>query len=189
VSTIDDNSRPVEYGSGMIVSGASIEERVISAYEKHREAIYRFLVAQGLPPAVAQEITQDVFVTLFTALTKGDTVQSEQAWLYTVAARAAVNHWRREGRPMWVELDGNAGLAGSQRSGDLTPEASAEHQQKMERVAAGLTRLPKEQRLCIYLRMQGLRYREIAGILSVSTSTAAEWLATAIDRLKGDAHA
>jgi DNA-binding NarL/FixJ family response regulator len=47
-------------------------------------------------------------------------------------------------------------------------------------------KLPKEQRLCIQLRRQGLRYREIADLLGVSTSTAAEWLSSAVDRLRGD---
>jgi RNA polymerase sigma-70 factor (ECF subfamily) len=51
-------------------------------------------------------------------------------------------------------------------------------------VVAAFRRLPYEQRFCIQLRMQGLRYREIAKILNVSTSTVAEWIASAQERLR-----
>lgn len=185
----DDKSIDVEHGRGLFVSEVSIRERVVFLYEDQREAIYRFLVGQGLPPAVAQEITQDVFVDLFTALKKGELVQAERPWLYKVAAHAAVDYWRREGRSMWVELDSDTRITATSSSRESNPEMRAERQQTLQRIAIELRRLPKEQRMCIHLRMQGLRYREIAKILAVSTSTAAEWLATAIDRLKGNTHA
>jgi RNA polymerase sigma-70 factor (ECF subfamily) len=164
------------------------QERVIALYETHRDGIYRFLVGHGLNPAMAQDVTQDVFVDLFVALEKGTTVNSEQGWLYTVAGRAVADYWRRDHRSIWVELDSNPMMGANIPSGELTPEARAGHREQINRVAAGLKRLPKEHRLCIGLRMQGLRYREIAKVLKVSTSTIAEWLASAVDRLRGDAH-
>lgn len=63
----------------------TIRERVAVLYENHRGDIYRFLVGQGLEPAKAQELAQDVFVNLFVSLTKGTEISSERAWLYTVA--------------------------------------------------------------------------------------------------------
>lgn len=164
------------------------EERVARLYEAHREEIYRFLVGQGLEPAKAQELAQDVFVRLFVAMTKGNEIESEQAWLYGVASKLAVDYWRREGRPMWVELDSIPAIADNLRSKELNPEASAVRNQRLERVAATLARLPKEQRLGIHLRMQGLRYRMIAKILGVSVSTAADLLSTAVERLRSTAN-
>jgi RNA polymerase sigma-70 factor, ECF subfamily len=166
----------------------ALQERVSALYETHRDGIYRFLVGQGLKPAAAQEITQDVFVDLFVALEKGTQVNSEQGWLYTVAGRAAVDYWRHERRPMWVELDSAPDIAAGIRSPEATPEAHAERWERLARIAAGLGKLPKEQRLSIHLRMQGLKYREIARILGVSTSTAAEYLVTAVERLREEAN-
>jgi RNA polymerase sigma-70 factor, ECF subfamily len=162
------------------------QQRVVALYEAHRDGIYRFLVGQGLNPMAAQDVTQDVFVDLFVALEKGVVLTSEQGWLYTVAGRSVADYWRREFHSVPVELDANPGFAANVPSRDLTPETQAGNKQRIERVAAGLRRLPKEHRLCIHLRMQGLRYREIAGILGVSTSTAAEWLASAVSRLRGE---
>jgi RNA polymerase sigma-70 factor, ECF subfamily len=163
----------------------SVQERVIAIYETHRESIYRFLVGHGLESPVAQELTQDVFVDLFVALEKGVHVSSEEGWLYTVASRAAVDYWRRERRPVWVDLDLYANPIAGLPSAEPSPEAQAGYRERLCCLAAGMAKLPKGQRLCIQLRMQGLRYREIAKLLGVSTSTAAEWLVSAVDRLRG----
>ena len=159
-------------------------ERVISLYETHREGIYRFLVGHGLSPGEAQEATQDIFVDLFQTLDKGLDVKSEQGWLYTVAGRAVADYWRRERTPVRIELNLDSAPAANLASDEPSPEAQAGKREKLRRVAAGMGRLPKEQRMCIELRMQGLRYREIAKILGVPTSTAADWLAAAVEYLR-----
>lgn len=166
----------------------SARDRVTALYEQHRNQIYRFLVAQGLAPAVAQEISQDVFVDLYKAIASGAKISAELGWLYTVAGRAAVDYWRREHRPIWVELDSDSSGADEIPSAAASPETSTLEKQKLQRVANGIRRLPKEQRLSIHLRMQGLRYREIGKILGVSTSTAAEWISLAVERLRREAH-
>ena len=78
----------------------------------------------------------------------------------------------------------NRQLVGDYRNPILTPEAAAVRSQRLRRVAALMAQLPKEQRLGIQLRMQGLRYRAIAKILGVSLSTTAEWLSSAVERLR-----
>jgi DNA-directed RNA polymerase specialized sigma24 family protein len=89
---------------------------------------------------------------------------------------------------MWIELDSVPAMADSLRSKELTPEAAAVRNQRLQRVAATMARLPKEQRLGIHLRMQGLRCRAIAKILGVSVSTAADLLSTAVERLRSTAN-
>ena len=175
-------------GEGTTQMTLTTAQRVAALYEAHREEIYRFLVGQGLPPATAQELAQDVFVRLFIAMTKGSEIVSEQAWLYGVASKLAVDYWRREGRSMWVELDSVPAIADSLRSKELSPEAAALRNQRLQRVAATMARLPKEQRLGIHLRMQGLRYHAIAKVLGVSISTIAGLLSAAVERLRSAAN-
>lgn len=163
-------------------------EIVGALYELHRLAIYRFLVAQGMSPAVAQEMAQDVFVRLFTAISKGTEILSKEAWLYRVASRIAVDYWRREGRSMWVELDSLPLLMNELSSNEPLPETTVLKNDRLKRVAKAMAALPKEQRLAIQLRMQGLPYREIAKILEVSISTAADWLSIAVERLRSAAN-
>ena len=167
---------------------SSVRERVTSLYESYREAIYRFLINHGLPPATAQDLAQDVFVRLFVALSEGGVIESEKAWLYGVAAKVAVNFWRREGRPMWVELDGSPVMTQSFLSNGPTPEAAVIEEQRVQRVMAAMDRLPEMQRLGIHLRMQGLNYRAIAKALGVSLSTTSELLSTAVEHLRSAAN-
>jgi RNA polymerase sigma factor (sigma-70 family) len=163
-------------------------KRITALYEAHRDELYRFLVGQGIEPATAQELAQDVFVKLLLAIRKDTEIESEQAWLFGVAAKLAVDYWRREGRPMWVELESFPELAHTLKSCDLSPEAYAVREQRLQRVAKMLARLPKEQRLGINLRMKGLRYHAIAKILGVSKSTAAELVSIAVKRLRSTAN-
>ena len=125
---------------------------------------------------------------LFVALEKGTQMNSERAWLYAVAGRAAVDHWRHERPGMWVELESKPGAIADTASREPGPEAYAEHNERLGRIAAALRNLSRERRLCLQLRMKGLRYREIAKILNVSTSTAAEWLGSTIDLLRDEAN-
>jgi RNA polymerase sigma-70 factor (ECF subfamily) len=164
-----------------------LNHRVTALYEAHRDGIYRFLLAQGMPPAVAQEVTQDVFVKLFVALKQGVEILSEQGWLYGVAAKSAVSHWRRERTQVWVEIEATS-VRENLPSQDPNPETLAARTEGLRRIAEALTRLPKEQRMCIQLRSEGLRYREIARILDVAVSTASAWLTTAVDRLRRAVH-
>lgn len=179
----DDSPLKLEGVQQNSLQATSLQERVVALYEAHRDGIYRFLVGHGLSPSEAQERSQDVFVDLFVALQKGITVESEQGWLYAVAGRAAVDYWRRERRLFPVQIDRDKSPT-ELRSAEPSPEVQAANAERQRRLAENLGRLPKEQRLCIQLRMQGLRYREIATILGVSTSTAAEWLVSAVNRLR-----
>jgi RNA polymerase sigma-70 factor (ECF subfamily) len=173
---------------GAMSAAPTTDERVAVLYGAHRERIYGFLVGQGLVPAKAQELVQDVFLKLFVALTNGSEIESEQGWLYNVASKLAVDHWRREGRPMWIELDAVPAMAENLRSKESNPEAAAVREQTLRRVASTLACLPKEQRLGVQLRMQGLRYREIAKILGVSVPTVSGLLSTAVERLRSTAN-
>ena len=165
----------------------SARERTAASYLEHRVQLYAFLVHQGLNPAVAQDLTQDVFVTMYSTLNSGKEIIAEKAWLYRVAARMAVDYWRREGRSMWVELDAVPGMADAVAEGKPLPDETAQQEQKLRRVGHAMTLLPKEQRMAIQLRMQGLRYRETADNLNVSTYNAADWLTTAVERLRRSA--
>jgi RNA polymerase sigma-70 factor (ECF subfamily) len=87
-----------------------------------------------------------------------------------------------------VELDGENTLAETLESTEVRPDERASEKQRMGRLAAEIARLPKEQRMCVLLRSQGMRYREMARILGVGVSTTAEWLMTAVERLRSVVH-
>jgi RNA polymerase sigma-70 factor (ECF subfamily) len=162
----------------------SLTERVGQIYVAHRDMIFHFLTRQGLPAACAQDITQEVFLKLLITLRDGGSVTSEQAWLYRVAANRAVDYWRRERLLTIVDLDDDRSLADALASDSPGPDHLAQEQQRNRRLAREISRLPKEQRMCVVLRSQGLRYRDIAQVLGIGVSTAADWLLAAVESLR-----
>jgi len=87
------------------------------------------------------------------------------------------------------DLDATEGAKLEQRSdAEPNPEELYLRKEIMQRLDAGMAQLTEQQRQCVYLRAQGLRYREIAVVLGVSISSAAELLQKAIVRLAGEIH-
>jgi RNA polymerase sigma-70 factor (ECF subfamily) len=61
--------------------------------------------------------------------------------------------------------------------------------QRNSRVAAAMETLSPQQRHCLYLRSEGLRYREIAEVIGISPSSVNEFLRRSIARLAEAANA
>lgn len=64
--------------------------------------IYHYIVRMTGQAQDAEDITQDTFVKAFRALHKVDPDRPLINWLFTIARRTALNHFR--GRKQWVEL-------------------------------------------------------------------------------------
>ena len=64
-------------------------------YQENVEAIFRFILRSVGRRDVAEDITGDVFVTLFENF---DRMEKDQvvSWLYTVAKNRSVDYWRRK---------------------------------------------------------------------------------------------
>ena len=76
---------------------------------------------------------------------------------------------------------------GSFEPADRSPDpehAAMEHQRKSILLRA-IRDLSPQQRNCLHLRVEGLRYREIADVIGISTSAVGEFLRRAAVRLKG----
>ncbi len=154
-------------------------ELATRAYETSREEVYRYLARMGVTPAEAQEITQDVFLKLFQALQSGEDILNPRAWAFRVAHNMGVNQLTRQ-RPAEPVDPLESRLA--------HPASSAEDEliesERQARLARALDSLSPQQRQCLHLRAEGLKYREIAETLGLSVSTVNEFLARAVARLQ-----
>ena len=66
------------------------------------------------------------------------------------------------------------------------PEHSALAEERTRRLRAAIEKLPPQQRECMLLRSSGLRYREIAEILGINTSSVGSLVQRAMARLSED---
>ncbi|WP_221032632.1 RNA polymerase sigma factor [Actomonas aquatica] len=82
--------------------------------------IYNYVVRMTGQVQDAEDITQDTFVKAFRALHKVDPDRPLINWLFTIARRTALNHFR--GQKQWVELPEETlgdGADGPRREADL----------------------------------------------------------------------
>ena len=156
----------------------TVQERVEQIYETERGNIYSYLLYFGLPAARAQEVAQDAFLVLLRKMTEGVEIENPRAWLYRVARHLAIRSHAREAR-----FDG---LEAGFESADTQPNAERALIEKSQKaaLARAIQGLSPQQRHCLYLRVEGLRYREIAEVVGIRTSTVGEFLRRAAVRLK-----
>jgi RNA polymerase sigma-70 factor, ECF subfamily len=160
-------------------TSASVQHDVEQAYEQTRTAICSYLLCLGVPGAQAQEVTQEVYLRLYQTMRKGEQIENLRAWLFRVAHNLGLKVRSRERafrsvQPDWERL--------TERAVE-SPERAMLDREKMDRVQGALGKLSAQQRNCLYLRSEGLRYREIAEVIGVSPSTVNESLRRAIARL------
>ena len=158
-------------------------KRVAELYCELREDIYRHLVANGIRAHVAQELAQEAFLRLHSALLKGVEIANPRAWVFTVAHNLAVNNLRR--RQEHGLADGIEPV--STAEGD-NPEAVLLRSERMARIDRAFVLLSRQQRLCLSLRAEGFQYKQIAGMTGLGVSTVGEFLRRAISKLRDALH-
>jgi RNA polymerase sigma-70 factor, ECF subfamily len=168
----------------------SHRENLIQLFREIRKPLFGYLVCIGLKPHEADDIVQEAFLRLHQQLESGVKIDEPRAWIFRVAHNASCNLQRARRRLVFQsDLDPIAVLKLEQRfDPGMNPETLYMNKEIMNRLDAGIERLTEPQRHCIYLRSQGLRYREIATVLGISVSSAAELLQRAVVRLSGEIH-
>jgi RNA polymerase sigma-70 factor (ECF subfamily) len=155
----------------------TLNQQVGALYEQLRLDVFRYILALGLPPHMAQDITHDSFIRLYETLHRGVAVENARAWLLRVAHNLAIN-------AVTSKSFAPSELNAAQATTEYTAEERLIEAERRQRLRAELSRLSTQQRACLELRAQGLRYREIGEIIGISTSAVGEFLRRAISRLR-----
>ena len=173
-------SAPIKTDAELEHPLSSLHERVAAIYEAMREDVFRYLVYLGIEPDQAQELCQETFLRLYAKLRDGEQIDTVRGWVFTIARNCAHNsrQYARNVRPLDPVIESRAS------SSDLNPEQQFLQGEKMRRLRRAFTTVSPQQKHCLYLRSEGFRYREIAQILGIGTSTVGEFLRRAIDRLR-----
>ena len=174
-----DDTLPLDQAA-LAANRTSLHDQVTAFYEQYRSDVYRYLLLLGLRPAQAQDTSQECFLRMYSALRSGTEIRHPRAWVFTVAHNLALNLKQSESGV--YSLDPETELAASPNERD--PEQQVIERQRMDRLRGALGSLSEQQRHCLLLRAEGFRYREIADIIGVGTSTVGEFLRRAITRLR-----
>jgi len=161
-------------------AGAPLQDQVTRLFEESRDDVYRYLLTLGLHPPRAQEAVQEVFLRLYLTLRKGEDIQNPRAWVFRVAHNLGLKIRSRQQSEEPFEAEAGAQLASS----IATPETELLERERMTRFHAAVAGLSEQQKRCLFLRMEGLRYPEIGSALGISASAVGEFLRRAMVRLR-----
>lgn len=158
---------------------ARLEAEIEQIYHQTHSAICAYIRCLGVPQSQAQEVTQEIYLRLYQTMRKGEEILNVRAWLFRAAHNLGLNVRAREKafRALNPEWDRFAALAVE------SPERALLDREKARKVRSALETLSPQQRNCLYLRAEGLRYREIAEVMGISPNTVNEFLRRAIARL------
>ena len=145
-------------------------EDLISGYEKKvYNTVYRFFNnAED-----AMDITQEIFIKVFTSLRRFRENSSFSTWLYRIAVNTCIDFLRKK-KEETLPIKEEMAVGGELKLGSHTqlPEEFVEKQELKQALMKAINTLPEEQRMCVILRdIQGFSYTEISGILTCSLGT------------------
>jgi RNA polymerase sigma-70 factor, ECF subfamily len=160
------------------------EEEVVTLFDESRSGLLRYLFSFGLHAHDAEEVVQEAFLLLFLHLQRGNSRENLRGWIFRVARNLALklqkeNHTRLR-RIATIEQE----TRGREFSNDANPEDEVWIRQRQLRLLAVVKALPGQDRDCLLLRAEGLRYREIASALGISLGSVAASMARTIARLE-----
>jgi RNA polymerase sigma-70 factor, ECF subfamily len=158
-----------------------LAEEVTALFDQFRSPLLRYLSSFGLTLPDCEEVLQEVFLALFQHLDRGKPRDNIRGWLFRVAHNLALRSRNRAKRDSetWVE----AGAEDLAVDPGPNPEDHLASTQIRRHLMAVVEAMPEQDRRCLYLRAEGLRYREIAGILDISLGGVSFSLTRSLGRL------
>ncbi len=165
--------------SGTAVS--ALEKSVTEVFLELRDPVYRYVLGLVGDPYEAEDLAQEAFLRLFTDLRKGQLVSNVRAWVFRVAHNLVVDRVRRPAGGF--DAGRVEGTDSEQEDPSPTAEQTLLDRERQTRIDLALRRLSAQERNCIQLRSQGLRYREIAEVLSIRIPTVQTLLGRAVKKI------
>jgi RNA polymerase sigma-70 factor, ECF subfamily len=160
---------------------APLEFEIVDLFMQYRNALLRYVAALGLPLADGEEVVQEVFLALFQHLRQGKPRNNLKGWVFRVGHNLALKQRMHNGRR--EKLHGADGVPSEHFAPDLNPEEHLVGIRHREKLLAVIETLPEAERCCLYLRAEGLRYRQIAEVLDISLGGVSEMLGRTLARL------
>lgn len=159
-----------------------IDQEVMALYDQYRDPLMRYAISFGVPAADAEEIVQQVFLSLFRHLRIGRPRQNLRGWIFRVTHNLTLKR-RYANRRMPFATEEQANLVADRADPQPNPEDACSEAQRQRRLLAVVRALPDLDQSCLRLRAEGLRYREIAGALGISLGSVSMSITRSIGKL------
>jgi RNA polymerase sigma-70 factor, ECF subfamily len=159
-----------------------VESEVIRLFDQFRTPLLRYALSLGLSVHDGEEVIQEVFLALFRHLQLGKPKENIQGWMFRVTHNLSLK-CRRERQRSQSGAGLHVALAERRMDTAPNPEEQVLSAQRQSRLVAVLNALPEQDQMCLRLRAEGLRYREIARVVGMSLGAVSISLTRSLARL------
>ncbi len=160
----------------------AVQTQVLDLFDLLRNRLLRYLLSFSVTSADAEEIIQEAFLALFQHLQAGKSDENLQGWLFRVVHNLGLRR-RRDDRRDLGQLTNSSPQEHLAPDPAPNPEEELSSQQTRARLLAVVDALQEQDRRCLILRAEGLRYREIAAILDMSLSSVSASLSRSLAKI------
>ena len=166
-----------------VVEGSS--EALDKLVERWQKSVYSFVYRGVRNADDAEELTQETFWRLWRAREQYQSDGRFTAWLFRIASRLCIDHYRRQSRrPTLVSSEHPHFITASAQE---RPDQDMVHTELAQALDDAIAQLPVNQRLALQMnRFEGLSYREIAEALDCSLGSVEQLIYRARRRLRRD---
>jgi RNA polymerase sigma-70 factor, ECF subfamily len=155
----------------------------VELFEELRERLLRYLLVLGLSAHDGEEIIQESFLLLFQHLQRGKSRENLRGWVFRVARNLALKQRYANQIRLQRMVEFDEAQPEGRVDRNANPEEELRSRQRQMRLLAVVRALPEQDRSCLSMRAEGLRYREIAEALGISLGSVAASLARTLARL------
>jgi RNA polymerase sigma-70 factor (family 1) len=143
--------------------------------------LYQFAFSFVHSKEIAEEIVNDVFLSLWQKRNTLNTINNIQVYLFVLVKNASLNHLRKNRMPMPVSVDD---LCVDHFPLVADPELLVTQRELQKQIREAIEQLPARCRLVFKLvKEDGLSYKEVASILDLSVKTIDSQLCIALKKL------
>ncbi len=163
---------------------SELQLRVSKIFELLWEPVCRYLILSSVNRTVAEDLAQEAFLRLYACMEKGQSVENVNAWVFRVARNLAVDYLRKKDPLNRADSEQMESLA------TVIPDPAPDAEQMVlqgedrEHFEESLRSLSHQEQQCVFLRLEGLRYAEIAEVLSISVGNVSTYLSRGIRKLR-----
>jgi RNA polymerase sigma-70 factor (ECF subfamily) len=180
--SINGLSFPTVAAAAFSAKPSEIEREVIELFEQFRDPLLRYALSLGIPVHDAEEVIQEVFLSLFRHLQLRRSRKNLRGWIFRVAHNLALKQLFANQRSQAKTIS-DWTIAQEPFDPSPGPEEQLSSAQRRHRLLAVVHALPEADQGCLRLRAEGLRYREIAAVLGMSLGAVSISLTRSLARL------
>ena len=176
--SFSDNYQPLLLQQ--IAAGDQAAFRQVYIYFYRR--LYQFALAIVKVREASEEIVEDVFIRIWQQRADVPAIQNLRVYLYTATKNTSLNYLSKKARESITQPFDHihVGMSGSA----VTPEQILLTAEMYRKVQEAVDALPPRCKMIFKLvREDGLKYKEIAGILNISVNTIDAQMAIAVKRI------